>query len=81
MVSWVPILAGMKIRIHMLRARLVYQRAMAKIKRRKFKPLSTLDADILCQAVEEARMLKNKYAVDIQPLAPGEKPDIPKPVE
>ncbi|MFO0388399.1 MAG: hypothetical protein ACK502_01575 [Alphaproteobacteria bacterium] len=65
----------------MLRTRLVYQRVMAKIKRRKFKPISTLDADILRQAVEEARMLKSRYAVDVQPLAPGEKPDIPKPVE
>lgn len=71
----------MKLRIHMLRTRLVYQRVMAKIKRRKFKPISTLDADILRQAVEEARMLKSRYAVDVQPLAPGEKPDIPKPVE
>lgn len=71
----------MKIRIHMLRARLTYQRAMAKIRRRKFKPLSTLDADILQQAVEEARMLKSRYAVDIQSLAPGEKPDVPRPAE
>lgn len=71
----------MKLRIHMLRARLVYQRVMAKIKCRKFKPISTLDADILRQAVEEARMLKSRYAVDVQPLASGEKPDIPKPVE
>lgn len=65
----------------MLRARLLYQRAMARIRRRKFKPVSTLDADVLRQAVEEARMLRSRYAVDVQPLAQGEKPDVPKRVE
>ena len=65
----------------MLRVRLIYQRAIAKIRRRKFKPLSTLDADVLQQAVEEARMLKSRYAVDVQALAPGETPDVPRPAE
>ncbi len=62
----------------MLRMRLLFQRVMGKIRRRRFKPLETLDTEVLKQAVEEARLLRTRYAVEVSVLAPGEKPDLPR---
>ena len=62
----------------MLRVELFFQGIFSRFRRRKFRPVASLDAAVLQQAVAEARMLKERYAVDVQPLAPGEKPDIPR---
>ena len=42
---------------------------------------SRLDTETLEKVMQEARFLYSQHGVDVRTLAPGEIPDLPKPVE
>ncbi|MGE3713893.1 MAG: hypothetical protein AB7F82_05115 [Alphaproteobacteria bacterium] len=68
----------MKISGFILHLRLFAQHISQRLRRRKFRPLQSLDADTLRRIHDEACLLRQQHGVEVHELAAGEKPHLPK---